>query len=149
MDNQKLLSNFDLEYYITKKLKLQLQLHPIRFVNQLKQLKTPKIGNYIINLDKTETKGTHWCCFVIYPTKLVYYDSFGVINQIPPEVIQFGKRFNPNIKFIFNYDVIQDTNSIYCGWFVLYFLYFFNKNKKCQNKRLLLTAHNKKFNKFF
>ena len=144
MDESKLLSNINLEYY-TKKLKLPL--HQIRFVSQLKTIKTPKIGNYIINLDRSETNGTHWSCFIIYPSKLVYYDSFGVINQIPPEVIQFGKRFNPSIKFVFNYDVIQDTNSIYCGWFVLYFIYFFNKNKKCQNKRLLLTAHNKKFDK--
>ena len=143
MDNQKLLSNIDLEYYLKK---LKLQLHSIKFVSQLKCLK-PKLGNYIINLDRTETTGTHWCCFILFPTKLVYYDSFGVINQIPPEVIQFGKRFNPSIKFVFNYDVIQDTKSIYCGWYVLYFIWFFNKNKKCQNKQLLLKEHNKKFDK--
>ena len=142
MDNQKLLSNIDLEHYVSI---LKLSLHPIRFVNQLKTLK-PKTGNYIINLDRTQTTGTHWCCFIIYNTKLVYYDSFGIINGIPPEVISFGKRFNPNIKFIFNYDVNQDTKSIYCGWFVLFFIWFFNKNKKCPNKRLLLTEHNKKFN---
>ena len=80
MDNQKLLSNIDLEYYFKKN---KLQLHPIRFVNQLKQLKTPKIGNYIINLDRTQTTGTHWSCFILYPTKLVYYDSYGIINGIP------------------------------------------------------------------
>lgn len=147
MDEKRLLSNVDLEYYFTK---MKIPLHKIVYVTQLKEIK-PKIGNYIINLDRTETKGTHWCCFIIYknnkstPCKLIYYDSFGIENNIPQEVIKFGKRYNPNIKIIFNYDQIQDKQSIYCGWFVLYFINYFNKHKKCNNKMLLLKQHNKQF----
>lgn len=143
MEEDRLLSNVDLEYYFEK---LKIPLHKIKFVTQLNETK-PKLGNYIINLDKSETKGTHWCCFVLYPQKLVYYDSFGILNDIPNEVMRFGKKFNKNIKFVFNYDVIQPINSVYCGWYVLYFLWFFNKNKKCENKQLVLNQQNKKFNK--
>jgi len=77
-------------------------------------------GYYIINLDKSTGKGTHWC--VIYKNdKIFYYDSYGFP---PPEEIE--KVIKP---YIYSTKQIQDINSSSCGYYVILFIIFFNDNK--------------------
>lgn len=134
-----LLSNLDLEYYC---IKLKIKLNAVINKNLLKTI-TPKKGCYIINLqDSHEGSGTHWCCFIIFDTTVTYFDPFGVIP--PTNVISFARRFQKEIRIIYSADKIQDLNSIYCGWFNLWFLYYMNTHK-CDKKGILLNRHNAQY----
>lgn len=139
--NIELLSNYDLIKFC-KLLKIPL----VDVVNKdLLNNMTPKIGCYIINLQNhNEGDGTHWTCFIINKSVAIYYDSFGLI--CPVSVINFIKRFNKQMKLIYSIDAIQNIKSVACGWYVLFFLYYFNIQKN-KNYSLILNYHNNLFNK--
>lgn len=135
-----LLSNFDLEYYCKK---LNIKLNGVISKDLLLKIK-PKLGCYIINLQNSDDgDGTHWCCFIIFENIVTYFDPFGIIP--PTNVISFARRYKKQIKIIYSQDKIQDLNSIYCGWFNLYFLYYM-MTRKCNRKGILLNRHNSIYN---
>jgi len=135
----KLLTNLDINY-LAKKIKLK-DFHACVSKNVLRQL-TPKLGSYIINLDDDDEIGLHWCAFIIYPTVVCYFDSYGL--PPPSNLIRFAKRFLKNIRIIFSKDRIQHHHSVYCGYFCLYFIYFMTTkgSRNLKKPGLLLNIHN-------
>ena len=137
MENE-LLSNIDLTF-LSKLFKIS-SLNGI-LSKDLFAKTSPKLGCYIVNLDDAIGGGTHWTGLIITKDMAIYYDSFGA--PAPNSIISFVRRYNANIKIIYSIDQIQHMDSVYCGYFVVYFLYFFNVlNKRCTNYRYLINRHN-------
>lgn len=76
-----------------------------------------KNGSYILNLGNQ-----HWTCLYVKNKKGIYFDSFG---EIYPNAV---KQFCPNI--IYSDDTIQSINSVACGYYCLYFLYWMTNKYK-------------------
>ncbi len=91
-----------------------------------------KNGSYILNLGNQ-----HWTCLYVKNKQGIYFDSFGVIY---PTLV---KQFCPNI--IYNEDTIQSLNSVLCGYFCLYFLYYMT-NKSKYNFNYTLNNFRANFN---
>ena len=71
-------------------------------------------GFYIVNLDKSTGRGTHWTSLYYHPLKSYYFDSFGFV---PPEEIEdVIMPYNHNNKDI------QDYNSDACGYYCIAFI---------------------------
>jgi hypothetical protein len=82
-------------------------------------------GSYILNMDNK-----HWVALFVKNKKGVYFDSYGVIY--PLEIKDFCKNI------IYNDDTIQSINSVLCGYFCLFFLYWMT-NKYKNNLRYTLN----------
>jgi len=136
-----LLSNIDLQYYCKI---LKIPLVNILYKDLFKNI-IPKEGCYIINLQSSDIgNGSHWTALYLTKNVAVYYDSFGL--SLPRPILRFVRRLNINIKIIYSVDQIQEINSIFCGWFCLYFLWFFSVlHKKCTNCGYLMNKHNSCF----
>mmetsp|Transcript_4437 Transcript_4437/g.4454 ORF Transcript_4437/g.4454 Transcript_4437/m.4454 type:complete len:189 (-) Transcript_4437:258-824(-) len=89
-------------------------------------------GSYILNLGNQ-----HWTGLFVSGNEGVYFDPFGVIY--PVEV----KKFCP--KLIYSDDTIQSLKSVYCGYYVLAFLYYMT-NKFQYNLEYTLNQFRSKFN---
>lgn len=101
------LTNFDIEEIAPL---FHINLHAVIDFHDLKYY--PLLdGSYILNLGNK-----HWTALFVKNKKGFYFDSYGVIY--PPDV----KSFCPNI--IYSDDNIQSLNSVLCGYFCLYFLYW-------------------------
>jgi hypothetical protein len=74
-------------------------------------------GSYILNLGNA-----HWTCLFVKNRQGIYFDSYG---QIYPTKV---KIFCPNI--IYSDDTIQPLNSVACGYYCLFFLYWMTHNFK-------------------
>jgi len=81
-----------------------------------------KSNKYIINMDNKDGKGTHWVAMI----DSYYFDSYGLK---PPMIIE--KLLNN--KYYYNDTQYQFLYSTNCGWYVLYFIIYFN-NKQINNK---------------
>lgn len=126
-----LLTNFDLEN-LCKRYKLNL----IQCDSKNKINKKPdrnKVCCYIINLDNED--GTHWTCMICYYNECYYFDSYGII--MPHEIIKFCKK--NKLKLTYNQTQIQSFESVLCGYFCFYFLYYMTKHAKRDNMRKLLN----------
>jgi len=132
-----LLSDQDLKVYAQQlKLPLLAVLQKDMFRNII-----PQIGAYIINLESsTVGNGTHWTGLFITEKYAIYYDPYGL--PIPTPLIKFIYKSIFKLKIIYSTDQIQEMNSVFCGWFVLYFIYFFNHYHKVADKKFLLNKHN-------
>ena len=73
----------------------------------------PKIkdGVYVINLEDTQSKETHWVSLFIDKSIAAYFDSFG-IEYIPQEVLDKSK----DKSITHNICRIQSDDSIMCGF---------------------------------
>jgi hypothetical protein len=65
--------------------------------------------------------GTHWVALFIRNNIAIYFDSYGLA---PPNDI---KEFTKKNKLIYSSDMIQSMTSTACGFYCIYFLFFFNK----------------------
>lgn len=139
-----LLSNFDLLNY--SKL-LHIPLHNVLSKDLFNKVK-PKEGGYIINLqDHDEGNGTHWTALVLLKDHAIYYDSFGIVP--PKDIRKFVRRYSKNMPILYSTDQVQPLKSVLCGWYCLFFLYYFtvmHKNSKA-NARYLQNKHNGIFSK--
>mmetsp|Transcript_7670 Transcript_7670/g.8128 ORF Transcript_7670/g.8128 Transcript_7670/m.8128 type:complete len:149 (+) Transcript_7670:1102-1548(+) len=88
-------------------------------------------GSYVLNLGNQ-----HWTGLYVIDNQGVYFDPFGVIY--PLEV----KRFCPNI--IYSDDQIQSLKSVFCGYYVLAFLYWMT-NKYQYNLQYTLNQFRSQF----
>ena len=86
--------------------------------------KTLKNGSYVINLHEYKNTGTHWVVLFMKSNKVTYFDSFGV-EHIPKDI----KKFIGNKGIKTNMFIIQDYNSIMCGYFCILFIEFMLKGK--------------------
>jgi hypothetical protein len=134
-----LLSNLDLEYYCKL---LNIPLFSVLSKDLFNDFK-PKKGNYIINLNDSDEAGSHWTCLKLLNEEAIYYDSFGL--PMPDDILMFIKRYDKKIPIIYSTDQIQHFDSIYCGFFVLFWLYFFHTHK-CRHFKYLINKHNALFN---
>jgi hypothetical protein len=135
-----LLSNKDLEYYAHI---FKLPLNDVLSKDLFKNI-TPRLGNYIINLEDSIQGGSHWTCLILTKDIAIYWDSFGA--PIPQDILKFIKRYNKKITIIYSIDQIQHMSSIYCGWFCIWFLLYMTVLRKTvTNYRYLLNRHNALF----
>lgn len=132
-----LLSNFDLVSYCKA---LHIPLKKILSKDLYDNVKV-QIGAYIVNMqDEDDGNGTHWVGFIITENMAIYFDSYGM--GIPPDIKKFLRRYK-KMTVIYSIDQIQTIKSVACGWYVLYFLYFFTVlHKGNTNYRLLMNKHN-------
>lgn len=121
------LSNFDI-IEICKQRKIPL----VNVIAKDEEKLMKKNGNYVINLQNHNQKGSHWTALVMTKTDCIYMDSFG---QPPPqEVDDFLKNKYKKENINYNTMIIQDIKSDYCGYFCIS---FFKSNKENKNKGLL------------
>ena len=134
-----LLTNHDLEELYEK---LNLNLNAVLNKDLLQNI-IPKEGNYIVNLQNSNAgNGSHWTCFIIKKDIIIYYDSFGI--PMPTNLLTFFYRFKKGISIIYSIDQIQYYNSVLCGYYCLYFHYFYSKSK-IKDDRKILNKHNSLF----
>jgi hypothetical protein len=97
--------------------------------------KNPKHGSNIINISERDSKhphglgslsGTHWVCAIIEPKCCYYIDPFG---QVPNTYIMAWLNTSHNPTFFNNHD-IQALNSSACGYYCMYMVLEYNKDRK-------------------
>lgn len=134
-----LLSDRDLTFIATR---FKLPLHNVLQKDRFRQIPNPQLGAYIVNLESsTAGRGTHWTALVITERFAVYFDSFGL--PIPTAILRFIYRAPTKLKIIYSTDQIQVPDSIFCGWYCLYYIYFMTVlHKNVVDKRYLLNKHN-------
>ena len=79
---------------------------------------------YIINFYEHESTGTHWIALYMNGNNIIYFDSFG-IKHISKEI----NEIMGNKNFIRNIYRIQESDSILCGYFCIWFIDFMLKGK--------------------
>ena len=103
-----------------------------------------KDGAYIINLDESFDKWTHWVALHV-DNSVTYFDSFGA-EHIPKEIKAFINRpfssalQNKNIKT--NIFRIQAYDSVMCGYFCIGFIDFMFKGKTLTEFTNLFSPNN-------
>jgi hypothetical protein len=107
-----MLSNFDLEELLEH---YGFPLNSVIMKDEMKSLKPPKNGNYIINLQSSsQGNGTLWMAILVRGKDRFYCDSFGVLP--PQEVISFCKRI-PKSHLGYNDFGYQNIKAETCGFF--------------------------------
>lgn len=83
----------------------------------------------IINLDSSESSGSHWVAYGKSNDYIEYFDSYG--NLKPPK--EFIDYVGPTINY--NYENIQGNHPYNCGHLCLKFLkcFWVNKNQQFIN----------------
>jgi len=127
----KTLSNTELEKIANK---MKLPLNNIIMRDEANNIND--YGFYIINLDKSKGKGTHWTSLYYHPLKSYYFDSFGFIP--PKEIEEIIIPYNHNDKDI------QDYDSDACGYYCIAFIKFLNDK---QNKEMAFNEFIRLFSK--
>jgi hypothetical protein len=131
-----LLTNFDLQHLCTQ---FDIPLHFVGFKEDLNHLSKLENGAYIINLDRTRSKGTHWVCFCKHGSTIMYYDSFG--ENAPVEVLHACRKYKCSL--IESHFHIQDLKDDSCGFYCLAFLHYM-KDKQLTNRDL--NIYNDQYN---
>lgn len=92
------------------------RLDDILYLNDF--VSDPKIGNFIINLDLSNSGGTHWVSLINLKDKIFYFDPFGTIDTGIKNQIEYYLRK----PVIYNNVKIQNINEKICGPLSLAFL---------------------------
>ena len=120
-------SNDDLINYLKM---LNLDLNMIVSAQDFNNKAKIKSGLYILNVDRDlndESRGTHWTCFYCYKKFCIYFDSYGMLpNQ---KIIKWMNR-QEDVNFIYNRNQIQSMESLACGYFCIYALWFINEHRR-------------------
>jgi hypothetical protein len=117
MTQNNITSNYDLQLFL-KILNINVT---IRSKNDNIFDRVARNGSYIINMADNNLPGTHWVSLHIKNNIAIYFDSYGLA---PPNDI---KQFTKKKTLIYSSDMIQSMNSTACGFYCLFFLFFFNK----------------------
>ena len=94
----------------------------IDLLNDIKTVKTPPQLRCVVNLDNSDSKGSHWVAVEIDNTKKesYYFDSYGII---PIFADMFYALLNVSGRFQYNMTPLQSIDTIVCGHYcVLYCL---------------------------
>ena len=75
-------------------------------------------SSYIINLDSSQSPGSHWVSIYIKRNCVLYFDSYG---RRPSEELNITLK-SANKKVIYSNKRIQSFNSIFCGYFCVAFI---------------------------
>lgn len=96
-------------------------------------------GFYLVNLDDSDGKGTHWTGLIINKSNAYYCDSYGIL---PPQ--ELYEYLTENYKTVYyNSTQYQENSSKACGLFVMAFLIFMKNNE------YKISKFNKEFCKMF
>ena len=118
-------TNYEL-YEMAKIYRVPIRLNNIIMSDELAKFKPKPVMNFIINLENTDNKGTHWVGLFIRGKKAVYFDSYGAICDV--EVIDFCEKHN--LKLGYNQYIVQSLTSYNCGLYVFAFLHYMSSNLK-------------------
>jgi hypothetical protein len=84
---------------------------------------------FVINLDKHNQKGSHWCAIYIDPVHSKSVEWFNSYGEAPPLDVLKGlkaivAKINPNyfLKMKINRVIQQNNTSSNCGYFAMHFL---------------------------
>ena len=113
----KTLTNFDLIHYAEK-----LDIPKFRgvFMRDSLPAKPKREESAIVNLNRSDQRGSHWVCYYKRGLNRIYFDSFG---QITPIEIQnyLKRRKEQGIGVIHrNTDIVQPINTNICGHLCLF-----------------------------
>lgn len=99
--------------------------YPADFLKYLPE-DLPREFGFIMNLDKSDKKGSHWVAVYIdtlHNNSIEYYDSFGrePSNDFMKQIKKLIDRLEPNTYLKFKVNRIQDqnVNSSNCGFFCM------------------------------
>jgi hypothetical protein len=121
------LTNFDIEEIFP-----QFKINLLACIDYHQIINYPlQNGSYILNLGNK-----HWTCLFVKNGQGFYFDSYG---QIYPNEV---KLFCPNLYY--SDDTIQSLNSVACGYYCLYFLYWMT-NKYKNNFRYTFNIFRSQF----
>lgn len=112
-----LLSNIDLVYLSRR---LGIRLNEVVFKDGIDSANGLRDGAYIINLDATESEGTHWVCFYKKSNIIIYFDSFGENCFEELKLIAENYKY----KIIESMYQLQNLKDDSCGWYCLAFLHW-------------------------
>lgn len=71
----------------------------------------------VVNLDTSESEGTHWIAVRKEGDVAYYFDSFGNLKP-PPEIASYLR----GVRILYNMVRYQNFNSVICGHLCLQFL---------------------------
>src|ERR1043165_6973301 len=77
--------------------------------------KPKRIECWILNLEDSNGRGSHWCCFSKRGKEKLYSDSYGLL---PP--IELLEYLGDSVYY--NSERIQPDNEVFCGHLCLYVL---------------------------
>jgi hypothetical protein len=105
------LSNYEIEDAVQK---LKLKHFRGVFCSDELPKKPRKIECGILNLDDSDSNGTHWCCYYKLGESKIYFDSYGL--HPPSELNDYlGDVY-------YNTEQIQQGPTVFCGHLCLYVL---------------------------
>ena len=78
------------KFEIQKIYQNKLKFNGVYSRNDLSKIKD---GEYIINLDKSKLKGTHWIAFSVNPENVTYFDKFWV-EHVSKQIEKFAGNKN-------------------------------------------------------
>lgn len=87
----------------------------------------------VINLDSFINAGTHWCAYYKTDSSCFYFDSFG--NLPPPQ--EMVDYLGSGCTIFYNYNRLQDFDTVICGHLCLLFLYTIQHELKQQQQKLI------------
>ena len=89
------------------------------------KLEKKKEFSIVVNLSTNEHPGTHWISIVAKHNLILYMDSFGlpIFNNYILNFIKNCKR-----KIVYNKQQIQSHQSLYCGFYAILFILYYEKN---------------------
>jgi len=124
-----ILSNIDLENILKK-----FNINNVKIMSKNDKYDN-KYNKYIINMDNNDNKGTHWVGLI----DNFYFDSYGL--KPPNNIIN-----NIGNNYYYNDTQYQFLYSSNCGWFVLYFILYFNNKKINKNNYKIFLNQFKIYN---
>lgn len=118
---------------IQLKILLKKVLHHKKFqvgaIDELKYFKRPLFS--IINVEPSNLPGSHW--IALYAGKksnvLEVFDTAGNVKHGYDHYIDNYATLN-NLKIVRNNYILQSFDSVMCGYFCIYFLFYKNKGYK-------------------
>lgn len=94
------------------------------------ELKTTNKFSIVCNLSKSTHKGSHWIVIIGEKYNVHYIDSMGLPCLIQ-DILIFLNSCNRNLTI--NSRCIQPLSSIFCGFYSIYCVLYYDKNNSITN----------------
>lgn len=76
---------------------------------------------FVVNLDPADRPGSHWVAVYLEDDRADYFDSYGQMSPVPPQIWEFMKRNGGTYRV--NTETYQGPCSTTCGQHCMFFLY--------------------------
>lgn len=94
----------------------------------------------ICNLSRDTEPGTHFITIIFYSTYIFYIDSLG-LPCLNKDVRNYLDHFN--LPIMCNSQQIQDSQSVFCGFFCILFILFYEARRDDKKKLVALEWNTK------